>query len=91
MPAAQEGDLSKFLDNYTISTHLAHTLLCELLSGIAALHANPNNLVHRDLKPENLLVDNDKLLIADFGSVRKIDTSTKKNSSIKTQHSLQTA
>jgi serine/threonine protein kinase len=78
MPAAKEGDLAQFLDKYTISTHLAHTLLCQLLSGIAALHGSPKNLVHRDLKPENLLIDNDNMLIADFGSVRKIDASTGK-------------
>lgn len=78
MPAANEGNLSDFLSKYTISTHLAHTLLCQLLSGLSALHADPNNLVHRDLKPENLLIDNDNMLIADFGSIRKINTSTGK-------------
>jgi len=78
MPAANDGDLSQFLEKYTISTHLAHTLLCQLLSGTAALHADPNNLVHRDLKPENLLIDNDNMLIADFGSIRKINVATGK-------------
>jgi len=78
MPAAKEGDLAQFLENYSISTHLAHTLLCQLLSGIAALHAEPNNLVHRDLKPENLLIDNDNIFIADFGSVRKINSANGK-------------
>ena len=78
MHAANDGNLAEFLEKYTISTHLAHTLLCQLLSGIAALHADPNNLVHRDLKPENLLIDNDNILIADFGSVRRINTATGK-------------
>ncbi|WP_459570506.1 protein kinase domain-containing protein [Cupriavidus sp. 8B] len=75
-PAASEGDLANFLDTYFISLPLAHKLLCQLLSGIAALHMSPNLLVHRDLKPENLLVHDDNLLIADFGSVRRIDEKT---------------
>ncbi|KAA1012627.1 protein kinase [Paraburkholderia panacisoli] len=77
MPAASEGDLSKYLDAYFLSLPLSHKLLCQLLSGIAALHTKPNLLVHRDLKPENLLVHNDTILIADFGSVRRIDEQTR--------------
>ncbi|WP_080432401.1 protein kinase domain-containing protein [Burkholderia ubonensis] len=75
-PAASEGDLSKFLDAYFVSLPLSHKLLCQLLSGIADLHREPNLLVHRDLKPENLLVHDDTILIADFGSVRRIDEKT---------------
>ncbi|PLC42738.1 hypothetical protein C0Q88_12425 [Ralstonia pickettii] len=76
MPAASEGDLSKYLDKYHVSLQLSHKLLCQLLSGVAALHRDPNLLVHRDLKPENLLVHDDTILIADFGSVRRIDKDT---------------
>src|SRR3989304_1399517 len=78
MPAANYGDLATFLNRYNILTRLALNFLCQLLSGIAALHASPNNLVHRDLKPENLLINDDDLLIADFGSVRKIPVTTGK-------------
>lgn len=78
MDAATDGDLSNFLSKYNICTDLALSLLCQLLSGLSALHSSPNNLVHRDLKPENLLIDNDKMLIADFGSIRKIDSTTGK-------------
>jgi serine/threonine protein kinase len=86
MDAANEGDLALFLSNHYISTHLSLTLLCQLLSGIAALHAEPNNLVHRDLKPENLLINDDIMLIADFGSIRKINLATGKAPA--SQHSI---
>lgn len=71
-PHANYGDLSEYLRNYSISVPLAYKLLCQLLSGLSALHSEPNRLVHRDLKPQNLLVHDDRLLIADFGSVRRI-------------------
>lgn len=85
-PAAEEGDLSNFLKNYHISTHLAKDLLCQLLSGISALHAPSYNLVHRDLKPENLLVSNEKIVIADFGSIRRVSDETGKGPASK--HSI---
>jgi serine/threonine protein kinase len=78
MQAANSGDLYSFLEKYNVSTHLAHRLLCQLLSGLACLHGAPNNLVHRDLKPENLLVHDDTLVIADFGSVRQVKEATGK-------------
>jgi serine/threonine protein kinase len=72
MPVANEGDLAGFLEKYFISLHQAHKLLCQLLSGLSALHAPEIALVHRDLKPENLLIHDDVLSIADFGSVRRL-------------------
>lgn len=75
-PAAEEGDLAVFLDKYHLSTNLSHKLLCQLLSGLSALHFPNIGIVHRDLKPENLLVHKDELLIADFGSARKINAKT---------------
>jgi len=76
MPAAGDGDLLSFLDRYNLSLSFAHSLLCQLLSGVAALHAAPNNLVHRDLKPTNLLIHDDSIIIADFGSVRQVSEET---------------
>jgi serine/threonine protein kinase len=85
-PVANYGDLRKYINDYNLSLGLAHSLLSQLLSGLAALHAEPNRLVHRDIKPENLLVHDDKLLIADFGSVRRVSAASGKASASK--HSI---
>lgn len=73
-PCANYGDLSTHLREYSISTVFAHQLLTQLLSGLSALHES--KLVHRDIKPENLLVHDETLLIADFGSVRRVSEET---------------
>lgn len=86
MQAANEGDLFDFSEKYYLSTSLSHKLLCQLLSGLSALHCKEKNLVHRDLKPENLLIHNDTLVIADFGSVRQVSDTTGKAPSSK--HSI---
>jgi serine/threonine protein kinase len=78
MQAANDGDLFSFQKRYHLSLDLSYKLLCQLLSGLSAMHCQEKKLVHRDLKPENLLVHDDKLVIADFGSVRKIDDATGK-------------
>jgi serine/threonine protein kinase len=73
-PCANRGDLGTHLNEHYIPTDLAYRLLTQLLSGLSALHEN--RLVHRDLKPENLLVHDETLLIADFGSVRRVSEDT---------------
>jgi serine/threonine protein kinase len=78
MQAANGGDLFCFLNRQNISLSSAHRLLCQLLSGLSSLHSETNKLVHRDLKPENLLIHDDSIIIADFGSVRRINESTGK-------------
>ena len=78
MQAANAGDLLNFSKKYHFSTIYSHKLLCQLLSGIAILHSKENSLVHRDLKPDNLLIHNHRMIIADFGSVRRIDIATGK-------------
>ncbi len=76
MQAANGGDLFSFSEKFYLSTALSHRLLCQLLSGLSALHCKEKKLVHRDLKPENLLIHNDTIVIADFGSVRRVDDAT---------------
>ncbi len=71
-PYANYGDLNSYIRRHFVSLPLAFRLLRQLLSGLSALHSDPLRLVHRDLKPHNLLVHDDMLLIADFGSVRRM-------------------
>jgi serine/threonine protein kinase len=78
MQAANDGDLFNFQKKYHLSLDLSYKLLCQLLSGLSAMHCQEKKLVHRDLKPENLLVHDDRLVIADFGSVRRVDDATGK-------------
>ncbi len=73
MDSADGGDLLSYLKQYDISTHFAHELLCQLLSGLSYLHSEPRCILHRDLKPENLLINDDRIVIADFGSARRFD------------------
>jgi len=71
-PFANYGDLGTYLRENHLSLPLAIRLLVQLLAGLSALHADPIRLLHRDIKPQNLLVHDDTILIADFGSVRHI-------------------
>jgi TolB-like protein len=41
--------------------------------GQALSFAHAHGIVHRDIKPENLLIQADKMLVADFGIARAID------------------
>ena len=86
MQVANDGDLFTFQRRYHLSLDLSFKLLCHLLSGLSELHRDENKLVHRDLKPENLLVHDEKLVIADFGSVRRFEEATGKAPSSK--HSI---
>ncbi len=78
MEVANDGDLLDFSDKHHFSTIYSHNLLCQLLYGLSAFHCQDKRLVHRDLKPENLLINENKMIIADIGSVRKIDEQTGK-------------
>jgi predicted Ser/Thr protein kinase len=48
-----------------LNTKQAATLVCQAAQGLAAAHAK--GIVHRDIKPANLLLEEDRVRIADFG------------------------
>lgn len=49
----------------------------EVCDGLTFAHTH--GIVHRDIKPENLLIQADRLLIADFGIARAIDLAAEEN------------
>lgn len=77
-PKISGGDLQGLIDsNESISTLRALRFIQGILSGVNELH-NKHNLVHRDLKPGNILyrLEDDSPVIADLGSVKKIDSAS---------------
>ncbi|KAH7067923.1 hypothetical protein FB567DRAFT_253124 [Paraphoma chrysanthemicola] len=69
MKPVADGDLHRHLSKETWSKQELTTLRswfgC-LCSALAYLHAN--HCRHKDLKPHNILIDGDKVLLADFGT-----------------------
>ena len=73
-PKISGGDLQSIIERQKLSTKEALEIISGILLGLTELHSK-HNLVHRDLKPGNILFDLDKKqpIIADLGSVKKID------------------
>ena len=73
-PRISGGDLQGIIDARSLSTKDVLEIISGILLGLTELHSK-HNLVHRDLKPGNILFDLDKKqpIIADLGSVKKID------------------
>ncbi len=70
-PYCINGDLDKEICNGIRGNNRAVSVVRGVLSGLSHLHSS--NLLHRDLKAENILIDDDdKAIIGDFGSVKKI-------------------
>jgi serine/threonine-protein kinase len=44
---------------------------CAVASALA--YAHEQGVVHRDIKPENIMLDDDRVLVADFGLARAVD------------------
>lgn len=73
-PKISGGDLQHQIDNCNLSSKQALEIIEGILLGLTELHSS-HSLVHRDLKPGNILLDkeNNTPIIADLGSVKKID------------------
>ncbi len=70
-PYCKKGDLDKEICSGIKGNTRALNVTRDILSGLSHLHSQ--NLLHRDLKAQNILIsDDDKGIIGDFGSVKKI-------------------
>ncbi|KAG2374134.1 hypothetical protein C9374_011213 [Naegleria lovaniensis] len=73
----KDGNLANFMSNSrilqeTISPTITRNIMCQILCGLNYMHNF--NIIHRDLKPENLLMDGDRVVLADFGLSKKQQT-----------------
>lgn len=69
----RNGNIDNLLSNNRIDTNTSLHIIRGVLSGVGALHAEPNFLLHCDLKPANILIDNNMSpIIADFGSIKRM-------------------
>ncbi|MBN1497537.1 MAG: protein kinase, partial [Spirochaetes bacterium] len=70
-PYMEKGDLDSEISTGVRGNCRAIFLARDLLIGLSHLHSK--NLLHRDLKPQNIFIsDDNKAIIGDFGSVKKI-------------------
>ncbi|PKC68367.1 kinase-like protein [Rhizophagus irregularis] len=69
---ANEGNLRDYLRNNFASLEWNHKIqmALDITNGLKFLHSK--EIIHRDLHSKNILVNNGKLLIADFGLSKKL-------------------
>ena len=69
-----QGTIDDYLKESNISLIESLKISMGILSGLSELHNEENSLVHRDIKSANILLEEDfNPIIADFGSVKRID------------------
>lgn len=70
-PHCANGDLDALLEITSLGNMAAIDYTYQILSGLSHLHAK--QFLHRDIKPANIYIsDDNKAIIGDFGSVKKI-------------------
>ena len=70
MEYASNGSLKNIIDNFgPFNENLIKIYLKQIIEGLKYLHNQ--GIIHRDIKCANLLMNNNKILIADFGTSKK--------------------
>lgn len=73
-PYYTDGDLDDLIGRGLPPLHTAINLTEDVVDGLSYLHAD--RFVHRDIKAENVFLENDRAIIGDFGSVRRLPDAT---------------
>jgi serine/threonine protein kinase len=81
-PRCPGGDIDDLITRRP-SVHDAIDVILGISHGVSAIHAQ--GMVHRDLKPANIVMEGGTPRIADFGSVRLLDSGS--NETTASQHS----
>ena len=78
MEHASNGNLKRIIDNFgPFNESLIKIYLKQIIEGLKYLH--DKGIIHRDLKCLNLLLNNNKILIADFGTSKKNNNENKED------------
>lgn len=70
----RNGDLTTIIDRLQKKPAMQEQIFLEMIECASELHAR--NHYHRDIKPQNFLIDEDKVLISDFGLCMEIESKT---------------
>lgn len=68
-----ENNLKEYISKiYPINNDILNDIFKQIVCGL--LYCHNNLIIHRDLKPQNILIHNQSVKIADFGSACKVST-----------------
>lgn len=70
----QDGDLTKVADRFQKDIEYQEEIFCRMIDCISELHLR--GYQHRDIKPQNFLMENNSIIVSDFGLSKAIGAGT---------------